>query len=921
MIASAARIWPEHAEPKGRMMRHAIARRDFLRAGLAAGTAPAALLHSLSADAMAPRVAWAPIRWLEGAPVSVEDGQSWGVPWPRGSIAANTRFALAGGDGVPVPVQSWITATWPDGSVKWSAHAIAAGVSATGYRLTPGRPALPRTPVMVRELADGIEIVSGPLTWEIGRSGAAIVRAARDGGKVLLENMRLVGEGRVGTPSGERLALESVIERVVVEQHGPVRAVVRVEGKHQGGGRSILPFTLRLYAYAGSRALRIAHSFVYDLEPSELFVSGLGVTTGVPMRGALHDRHVRLATGEDAMFAEAVRPLTGLRRDPGRAFRDAQVAGQAVPLTAMQAPVGELLERIPAWSDFTLAQLSANGFTLAKRTQEGQGWIDAGEGKRAPGLGYVGSPEGGAAIAARYFWQRHPSQIDIRGAATDQATLTAWLWSPDAKPMDLRPYHGTMGMESYDAQNQGLDITYEDYEPGWDTPRGIARTSELMLWAFPATPETAKLQSLALAAATPPQLMAEPAHIHGAGVFGDWGLPDRSTPKRAAIEDQLANLIDFYAGEVDRRSWYGFWNHGDVMHSYDSDRHQWRYDIGGFAWANSELSPDLWLWYAAMRSGDAKTWRLAEAMTRHTGEVDQYHLGRFKGLGTRHGVQHFSDSSKQPRVSNAAYRRIFYYLTADERVGDLLRDLVTSHEVLGTVEIGRKVPGAEHKPLPPGVIEMSFGTTWAVLAGAWLTEYERTGQRRWRDRIVAGMDSIGRLPQGWITGSAPYDLKSGRFLDIGSKRSISHLNAVFGAVEINSELLSLLDVPRYRAAWLDYCRWYNAPKAEFVAKWGEPFGPRNLKQGHSRLTAFAAHAEKDPALAQRAAAEFYGGDAGFGMFERDPRVKLPGGGVEWPGVSTNAASQWGLAAIQLLALVPEALDSVEPLPRRQRRGD
>jgi hypothetical protein len=38
-----------------------------------------------------------------------------------------------------------------------------------------------------------------------------------------------------------------------------------------------------------------------------------------------------------------------------------------------------------------------------------------------------------------------------------------------------------------------------------------------------------------------------------------------------------------------------------------------------------------------------------------------------QGLGTRHGVQHWGDSSKQPRISNAAYRRIYYYLTADER--------------------------------------------------------------------------------------------------------------------------------------------------------------------------------------------------------------------------------------------------------------
>ncbi|MBO9622558.1 MAG: Tat pathway signal sequence domain protein [Sphingomonas sp.] len=869
----------------------------------------------------APRLNEAPIRWIDGAAPAAHDGQTFGVAWPKGALPKRQRLAVRAGDAA-VPSQSWPMAWWPDGSIKWTAHAIPADAGRTGpLVVAPGREAAPQSPVSVEERPDAVVIRSGARSWEIGRSGAALVRRATSGDRVLVENATLVGEVRAGGPDGERQPLGCRIDRVVVEQRGPVRAVVRVEGWHLAGTRAVLPFSIRLYAYAGSEGLRLVHSFVYDLNPAELYVSGLGIALGVPMRGELHDRHIRLATGEDAMFVEAVRPLTGLRRDPGKAVRDAQIAGRAVgPIAEMRAPVGQLLERIAAWSDFSLAQLSANGFTLAKRTHEGQAWIDAGEGRRAPGLAYVGSPQGGGAIGMRYFWQRHPTQLDIRGAASDKATLTAWLWSPDAKPMDLRPYHDTMGMEGYDAQNQGLDITYEDYEPGWDSATGIARTSELTLWAFDATPETPRLQALAQASATPPQLMVDPARVHAAGVFGDWGLPDRSTPKRAAIEDQLANLVDFYAGEVDRRSWYGFWNHGDVMHTYDADRHQWRYDIGGFAWDNSELSTDLWLWYAALRSGDGKTFRFAEAMTRHTGEVDVYHMGRFAGLGTRHGVQHFSDSSKQPRVSNAAYRRIFYYLTADERAGDLLRALVNSHEALRTVEIGRKVPSNEHKPLPAGVIEMTFGTTWAVLAGAWLTEWERTGDKKWRDRIVAGMDSIGRLPNGWLTGSAPYDLASGRFLDPGPRREMSHLNAVFGAVEVNSELLSLLDVPRYRAAWLDYCRWYNAPREEFVAKWGEPFGPRNLRQGHSRLTAFAAYHDKDEALARRAAEEFYSGDAGLAMADGDPRVPLPGGGVEWPGVSTNATAQWGLAAIQNLALIPEALDSVARPPARRRRG-
>ena len=54
------------------------------------------------------------------------------------------------------------------------------------------------------------------------------------------------------------------------------------------------------------------------------------------------------------------------------------------------------------------------------------------------------------------------------------------------------------------------------------------------------------------------------------------------------------------------------------------------------------------------------------------------------------------------------------------------------------------------------------------------------------------------------------------------------------------------------------------------------------------------------------------------MYAGDPRKVLPGGIVEWPGVSTNGASQWGLAAIQNLALIPDALDAAEVKPRRPR---
>jgi hypothetical protein len=44
------------------------------------------------------------------------------------------------------------------------------------------------------------------------------------------------------------------------------------------------------------------------------------------------------------------------------------------------------------------------------------------------------------------------------------------------------------------------------------------------------------------------------------------------------------------------------------------------------------LSTDLWLWLYFLHTGRADVFKRAEAMTRHTGEVDVYHSGRFKGF-------------------------------------------------------------------------------------------------------------------------------------------------------------------------------------------------------------------------------------------------------------------------------------------------
>jgi hypothetical protein len=145
-------------------------------------------------------------------------------------------------------------------------------------------------------------------------------------------------------------------------------------------------------------------------------VRGLGLRFDVPLTDAPHDRHVRFAGEAGGLWAEGVRNLTGLRRDPGAAVRKAQLAGLATPPIAER--VNKSLHLIPAWGDYSLAQLSPDSFRIRKRTKAGHGWIDAAWGRRAPGLGYIGGASGGLAFGMRDFWQRHPTQLDVRNAYT-----------------------------------------------------------------------------------------------------------------------------------------------------------------------------------------------------------------------------------------------------------------------------------------------------------------------------------------------------------------------------------------------------------------------------------------------------------------------------------------------------------------------
>jgi hypothetical protein len=804
------------------------------------------LLAVFVSSALAQPVEPVKLNWLDGHPPAIPQSVSWGVPWPKGQVQKNDSLVLKTADGKVVPAQTWPLAYWPDGSIMWSGQSIVAMPDMAGpFQLAVGAASAPAVKITCTQDDRAITVDTGAIKVRLPKSGSSLVESIMIGDRTIAQNGKLVCllEDRSAYATTKTTREEEFFSRitaVTLEQSGPVRAVVKIEGDHKAAStdRAWLPFVVRLYFNAGLDSIRVVHSIVFDSDGQKDFIKGLAITFAVPLREEVINRHVRFG-GDEGMWAEPVEPLVG-RREVGyggeRTVYPAQVAGKRIPNAAQFSPaVQTYIRDIATWDDYKLTQANAHGFVIEKRTQAKSSWLHVIEGKRALGLAFLGDVSGGLAVDVKKFWQKNPSALEIHGATSPLGELRVWLWSPDGPAMDMR---------HYDIRGHGLDMAYEDWKEGWDSPLGVANTTELTFWACASVPANADLVRMARAGAEPAMLVCTPQYYHDQRAFGFWSLPDHSGAVRRALEDQLELAVNFYRDDVDQQSWYGYWNYGDIGRMYDEVRHEWRYDIGGQAWNNTELLPEYWFWYHFLRTGRADLYRLAEADTWHTSEVDVHHLGRFAPLGSRHNVNHWGDGAKQPRISHAGLKRFYYFLSTDERIGDLMREQLAADATYA--EVKRTDP--IHPDNRGEFTTASFGTDWAAYCINWLTEYERTLDPQWLNKIKVGMDTqlaLARVP-GQLLGAGAYDPKTGKFMgqagrfemppaapgaaaepkagpdakgpdtkkgrggatkggrggaDVGGATGFDLL---FGTIEIMAEMERIVDHPKYWEAWHYY---------------------------------------------------------------------------------------------------------------------
>jgi hypothetical protein len=292
--------------------------------------------------------------------------------------------------------------------------------------------------------------------------------------------------------------------------------------------------------------------------------------------------------------------------------------------------------------------------------------VKCAEGRRSTGWCCLANADGGVLAGMRYFWQEYPRSLTVDA---DAGSIRFGLVPSEAAALDLRRYSPTIyGAAVYEASHGAFPSTHG--------ATGIAKSNELMLRFDAASHEEAAPRGLFFAHPALP--VAPPDYFAASRVLGHVATADPARHPEA--EKMAAECTDFIIEEREVRGWYGLMNYGDIMCGYYADLDRWAFDDGGYAWINTEHLPDLGLWLQSLRSARPDWLEASLAMTRHNRDVDMYHRGMLKGLGTRHNVNHWGCQDKEWRVSMPLVKRLHFYQTADPWTAEVIRETVAVYQ-------------------------------------------------------------------------------------------------------------------------------------------------------------------------------------------------------------------------------------------------
>lgn len=827
---------------------------------------------------------------------------TWGMPWRKGDVNAEcNNFTLTDADGKVIAMQSKPIAYWQDGSPKWTSHTANIGNNSEVYFELSKSEAVNGN--IVADSSTDIVVDNGIFKAVFPTKGNILMKTPN--GNTSLVVIKEQREKQDDIEIKKEIPFYGDIESVTVEDDGALRTVVAVRGKHKNkNGDEFLQYIVKFIVYYNEKKIDIMHTFLFDGDESVDFIKGIGVKFTKTMNGELYNRRIKI-TGDCGVMHETMVLMSSWRPKIDKTIYPKQIAGEILKLDKADENIQKALADMTIWDSYKLTQISADSFSVKKRTaKDCCTYIDANFGKRSRGLVYVGDEKDGIAVCMKNFWQKYPSAIHADGISKDNCDVIAWIMTPDAEALDLRHYDTVAHASAY----------YEGFPEIGSSAYGIANTNEISLYMFDEVPSDDKITECAERVQKSAVLAADPEYYHEKKAFGEWSLIKRETPLTTWLEDELDKAVDFYKHEIEQRGWYGIFNYGDVMHTYDAARHCWKYDMGGYAWQNTELVPTLWLWYAFLRSGREDIFTMAEAMSRHAADVDIYHLGNLKGLGSRHNVVHWGDSCKEPRIAMAGHHRCLYYLLGgDLRMGDVFDDVKDGDYSTVYMDPLRYFYDKNEMKMPT---HARSGPDWSTYCSNWYTAWERKQDEKYKQKIITGIEDLKKAPMRMISGSNfEYDPETGHLGYIGeSAAGGSHLAVCMGGPQTWFELTECLEDEAFNKMLAEYGEFYYLLPEEKEAV------SNNLIKGNgwaypymaAGIAAYSAKYQNKPELAYKVwqvlVHSLAGKDKNEG-FDKDIVKNYFNNETldELFWISTNFTAQWCLNTIVALELTKEWL--------------
>ncbi|MCA9751456.1 MAG: hypothetical protein KC591_04645 [Gemmatimonadetes bacterium] len=586
-----------------------------------------------------------------------------GVPLEKGQIFSDQAVAIQGKRG-----QFQSLATWSDGSVKWLLCTFPVTIPANGtenVRLVNGSGNAPSGTLNVTSAGGTVTVNTGPLRFTLKQTGFNLfdeVWLDSNGDGSFAASERLVSprntngvfvEDRDGNTFTSNAATSYTL---TIEEAGPLRAVVKFEGRVKGSAGEHVTTSGRIFAYEGRSDVQVQFMQAHMVPTN--------TTTGDQPKCRWREGVGNQGGSDNSFWIEELSLNTQIDLTGGKTYSLQGSPTSNVVSGAISNDASMYQDSSGGTYWFVSPGTSFAGYQLK------HGSTSLGSGLKAEGFADLSDGTRGLTVAIRHFWENFPNKLTV---------------SPDGK-VSVAPMP-------------------RDFSEPIEHRSGERKTHWTLYYFHDGTATAAKSKEVAAAFHHPMLAVASADYYGQTGVFDEGFVPYNPV----AFHDYEVHNEATPWGWFTRRDdadFYGWQDFGDLWSDFEGGglppdtnkaANNLEYDSGYAmilqACRTSGLNEDLsYAW-----------WKLAAEGNVHTADIDVYHVmeGPLHWLWggmwnhTAHGASGYIDPHRgeSPNAAHTWNRGMFYwyYFSGDRSVLDTA--LKVSENMTWRVENGPGMPG------------------------------------------------------------------------------------------------------------------------------------------------------------------------------------------------------------------------------------